>query len=106
MSVSFLPAQRMFSLNVHVVDDMEEPESEEEESEEEEEQKEEEQEEEKETSEPDDGVDKGASGEDNLPPASEKQTDEFVFLIYRSSDKANQECRLADMLAGIHVGKQ
>ncbi|WVO19063.1 uncharacterized protein IAS62_000339 [Cryptococcus decagattii] len=72
------------------LDDMEEPESEEEESEEEEEQKEEEQEEEeKETCEPDDGVDKGASGEDNLPPASEKQTDE-----------------LADMLAGVHVGKQ
>lgn len=102
----FFTRRRRFPLNVHVVDDMEEPESEEEESEEEEEQKEEEQEEEKEASEPDDGVDKGASGEDNLPPASEKQTDEFVFSVYGSSDKANQERRLADMLAGVHVGKQ
>lgn len=65
------------------LDDMEEPESEEEESEKEEEREEEE------TGEPDDGVDKGASGEDKLPPASDKQTDE-----------------LADMLAGVHVGKQ
>lgn len=79
---------------------MEEPESEEEESEKEEEREEEE------TGEPDDGVDKGASGEDKLPPASDKQTDEFVFSMYGSLDKADQGCRLADMLAGVHVGKQ
>lgn len=89
-------------LNVHVVDDMEEPESEEEESEEEEEREEEEEE----TGEPDDGVDKGASGEDKLPPVSDKQTDEFVFSVYGSLDKADQGCRLANMLAGVHVGKQ
>lgn len=89
-------------LNVHVVDDMEEPESEEEESEEEEEREEEEEE----TGEPDDGVDKGASGENKLPPVSDKQTDEFVFSVYGLLDKADQGCRLADMLAGVHVGKQ
>ena len=77
-----------------IVDDMEEVDEDEEDSEEDEEE-EDEDEDEKEGGE-DDGVDKGADGADALPPATDKQTDEWVLGPRGSSAKTDS--RLADLL--------